>query len=226
VALNTVKAMILAAGRGQRLAPLTESVPKPLIDVGGQTLIERHLSALGAAGFKEIIVNVSHLGSLIEQHINEKQFPSLCVTFSREPNLPLETGGGILQALSLLGGDPFLIVNADIWTDHPFTVGYPKNRALAHLVLVPNPPDNPAGDFSLNGSCVERRAPNPYTYAGIGVYTPEIFKGITKKRFPLAPLLFDWAREGRISGEVHEGAWFDVGTPERLKEARDSVARS
>ena len=220
-----MKAMILAAGRGQRLAPLTDKVPKPLIDIGGQTLIERHLSALSTAGFKDIVVNVSYLGPLIEEHINEKPFPELSVTFSRESDEPLETGGGILKALPLLGDDPFLVVNADIWTEHPLTVCGPKGSALAHLVLVPNPSDH-GGDFSLNGSTVERGVSTPYTYAGIGVYTPEIFNGIKKKRFPLAPLLFDCVRGSRISGEVYEGVWFDVGTVDRVKKARGAIKRS
>lgn len=218
--------MILAAGRGQRLAPLTDNVPKPLIDVGGQTLIERHLSALSTAGFKDIVVNVSYLGRLIEQHINEIPLPGLNVTFSRESDEPLETGGGILKALPLLGDDPFLVVNADIWTEHPFTVSGPKGSALAHLVLVPNPPSHHGGDFSLNGSTVQRGVPTPYTYAGIGIYTPDIFNGIKEKRFPLAPLLFDCVRGSRISGEVYEGVWFDVGTVDRLKKARSVIERS
>jgi MurNAc alpha-1-phosphate uridylyltransferase len=201
-------------------------VPKPLIDVGGQTLIERHLSALSTAGFKDIVVNVSYLGPLIEQHINEKPLPGLSVRFSREPDEPLETGGGILRALPLLGDDPFLVINADIWTEHPLTVSGPKGKALAHLVLVPKPSSRHGGDFSLNGSTVERGVPNPYTYAGIGVYTPELFRGIKEKRFPLAPLLFDCVRENRLSGEVYEGVWFDVGTVDRLKKARDLIERS
>ncbi len=217
--------MILAAGKGERLAPLTNSVPKPLIEVGGQSLIERHLSTLAAAGFVDVVVNLSHLGHMIEQRITENTSLKIRVTYSREPDEPLETGGGILQALPLLGDSPFLVLNADIWTDHPFDIDPPRGDALAHLVLTPNPPHHPAGDFTLNDSAIERRSTNPYTYTGIGVYMPELFAGATKKQFSLTPLLFDLAHAGRLTGEVYHGAWFDIGTPQRLDEAREAVAR-
>ena len=217
--------MILAAGKGERLAPLTNTVPKPLINVGGQSLIERHLTALAAAGFNDIVINVSHLGHMIEQRIDERTIAGIHVVYSREPDEPLETGGGILQALPLLGDDPFLVVNADIWTEYPFAIGLPHGDACAHLVLVPNPPHHRSGDFTLNGSAIERHSRNPHTYTGIGVYTPEFFAGARQKRFSLTPLLFDLASQARLSGEIYDGAWFDIGTPERLAEAREAVTR-
>ena len=216
--------MILAAGKGERLAPLTNTVPKPLIDVGGQSLIERHLSALAAAGFNDVVINVSHLGHLIEQRIDENKISGLQVAYSREPDEPLETGGGIVQALPLLGDAPFLVVNADIWTDYPFEICTPKGGALAHLVLAPNPSHHSAGDFTLNGFSIERHLHNPLTYTGIGVYTPKFFAGSSQKRFSLTPILFDLAHKGRLSGEIYNGAWFDIGTPERLAKARDHTA--
>ena len=217
--------MILAAGKGERLAPLTNTVPKPLIDVGGQSLIERHLSALAAAGFNDVVINVSHLSHLIEQRIDERAISGIRVVYSREPDEPLETGGGIRNALPLLGDDPFLVVNADIWTEYPFDIGLPVGDACAHLVLVPNPPHHRAGDFTLNGSSVERHARNPHTYTGMGVYTPEFFAGATQKRFSLTPLLFDLAAQARLSGEIYDGAWFDIGTPERLAAVREAITR-
>jgi N-acetyl-alpha-D-muramate 1-phosphate uridylyltransferase len=215
--------MILAAGKGKRLAPLTNTVPKPLIDINGETLIERHLSALASAGFNEVVINVSHLGHMIERRVDEIALPGIHVTYSREPEEPLETGGGILRALPLFGQDPFLVVNADIWTDYAFKVSAPRKGALAHLILSPNPTHHPDGDFTLNGSSVERHLHNPLTYTGIGVYTPELFAGVSQKRFSLTPMLFDLAREGRLSGEIYDGVWFDIGTPERLDEARLAV---
>lgn len=215
--------MILAAGKGERLAPLTDTVPKPLIKVGGQSLIERHLATLLAAGFNDIVINVSHLGNLIEQRIDERSVAGINVVYSREPDGPLETGGGILRALPLLGDDPFLVVNADIWTEYPFDIGLPHGDARAHLVLVPNPPHHPSGDFTLNGASIERHAQNSHTYAGIGVYTREFFEGVMQTRFSLTPLLFDWAAQAKLSGEIYSGAWFDIGTPGRLTETREAV---
>lgn len=218
-----VKAMILAAGKGERLAPLTNTMPKPLIKVDGETLIQRHLTALAGAGIESVVINVSHLGDRIEQRIGNDGGLGIEIIYSREPGEPLETGGGILRALPLLGQEPFLVVNADIWTDYDFGSCRIRGDAAAHLVLVPNPPHHAAGDFTLNGFEIERREQNPYTYSGIGVYTSAFFTGVTQERFPLAPLLIEHARSGRLSGEVHAGAWFDIGTPERLERLREML---
>jgi N-acetyl-alpha-D-muramate 1-phosphate uridylyltransferase len=223
-ALTVMKAMILAAGKGERLAPLTNTVPKPLIEVGGESLIERHLTALGGAGFDRVVINVSHLGQLIERRVGDGAAFGLEIVYSREPAEPLETGGGIRRALRLLGEEAFLVVNADIWTDYDFGCCRIREDATAHIVLVPNPSHHGAGDFCLNGFHVERRDRNPYTYTGIGVFSPALFAGVPEGRFPLAPLLIEHAGRGRVSGEIHAGAWFDIGTLERLERTREMVA--
>ena len=220
-AMMIVKAMILAAGKGERLAPLTNTVPKPLIKVDGETLIQRHLAALVRAGIESVVINVSHLGDRIEQRLGNDGGLGIEISYSREPGEPLETGGGIRRALPMLGHEPFLVVNADIWTDYDFGSCTIREDAAAHIVVVPNPPHHAAGDFALNGFKIERRDHNPYTYTGIGVYTPAFFTGMAQDRFPLAPLLIEHARGGRLSGEIHAGAWFDIGTPERLERLRE-----
>ena len=214
--------MILAAGRGQRLAPLTDTVPKALVEVGGETLIERHLRRLAAAGIREVVVNVSHLGALIEAGLGDGRAYGVAITYSREPDGPLETAGGIAHALPLLGDAPFLVVNADVWTDLPFPVSHALDDP-AHLLLIDNPPHHPTGDFNLSGDRVRRGAPHAYTYAGLGVFTPALFKGLKTRHFPLAPLLFELAEAGRLSGEIQPGRWFDIGTLERLAATRTAV---
>ena len=217
--------MILAAGRGQRLAPLTDTLPKPLVKVGDITLIERHLVALATAGIRDIVINVSHLGHLIEARLGDGRAYGVRIAYSRELDGPLETGGGIARALPLLGDAPFLVVNADVWTDFAFRLG-PIPADPAHLVLIENPPHHPGGDFRLQGDRVSRGAPHPYTYAGIGVFAPELFHGRADLRFALGPVLFELADSGRLSGEIHHGRWFDIGTAERLQAARAAVTRS
>ncbi len=216
--------MILAAGRGQRLAPLTDTLPKPLVKVGDNTLIERHLAALAMAGICDVVINVSHLGHLIEAHLGDGRAYGVNIAYSREPDGPLETGGGIARALSLLGDAPFLVVNADVWTDFAFDLE-PIPADPAHLVLIGNPAHHPDGDFNLNGDRVTRGAPHRYTYAGIGVFAPTLFRGCAEPRFALGPLLFELAESGRLSGEIHHGRWFDIGTAERLQAARKAVAQ-
>ncbi len=216
--------MILAAGRGQRLAPLTDTLPKPLVEVGDTTLIERHLARLATAGIQDIVINVSHLGHLIEARLGDGHAYGVRIVYSREPDEPLETGGGITRALPLLGEAPFLVVNADVWTDFVFRPG-PTPITPAHLVLIENPPHHPGGDFNLNGYRVTRGVPQRYTYAGIGIFAPSIFHGRAGPRFALAPLLFELAEAGRLSGEIHLGRWFDIGTAERLQAARAAVAQ-
>jgi MurNAc alpha-1-phosphate uridylyltransferase len=215
--------MILAAGRGQRLAPLTDTLPKPLVEVGGSTLIERHIVRLAAAGMRDIVINVSYLGALIEARLGDGRAYGVNIAYSREPDGPLETGGGIARALPLIASDTFVVVNADIWTDFPFDFAF-RPRGPAHLVLIANPPHHPQGDFNLNGDSVTRGAPHAYTYAGIGVFSAALFRDHGSAHFPLAPLLFELSAAGQLSGQIHHGQWFDIGTMERLEGARAALA--
>jgi MurNAc alpha-1-phosphate uridylyltransferase len=213
-----MKAMILAAGRGERLQPLTESIPKPLLEVAGQTLLGRHLDRLARAGFTRAVINVSHLAEKIMARFGDGSREGLRIDWSHEA-APLETAGGIAQARALLGPEPFLLVNADIWCDYAFSKlsGFDLGKRLSHLVLVPNPPQHPAGDFSLENSIVGN-APSPrYTYAGIAVISPQLVAGVAAgRKAPLAPLWRAAAERGEVTGELHEGHWSDVGTPQRL----------
>ncbi|MEX2480612.1 MAG: nucleotidyltransferase family protein [Gammaproteobacteria bacterium] len=218
-----MKAMILAAGRGERLRPLTASIPKPLIDVGGESLLERHLRRLRGAGFDDVVINVSHLGDQIERRCGDGARLGMSVSYSREAEGPLETAGGILAALPLLGQAPFLVVNADIWTDYPFE-RLRLRPQFAHLVLVPNPPHHTAGDFDLDGQVLVHGVGHACTYSGIGVFNPALFAGVAPGRRPLAPLLFEYAARAALSGEIFRGRWFDIGTMDRLEEARRAVA--
>ncbi len=211
-----MKAMILAAGRGERMRPLTDRTPKPLLEVGGEKLIERHLRRLAAAGYTQIIINLSWLGSQIRQAIGNGQRYGVEVRYSDEGPTALETAGGIFKALSMLGRAPFLVVNGDIWTDHPFLPTPLTADSHAHLVLVPNPPQHPRGDFSLEGGLVAESARERYTYSGIGLYRREFFTGCTPGKFPLLPLLRRAIESGHLTGEVYRGGWYDIGTPDRL----------
>jgi MurNAc alpha-1-phosphate uridylyltransferase len=215
-----MKAMLLAAGRGERLRPLTDTLPKALVEAGGKPLIAWHLERLASAGFREAVVNLAHLGEAIAQRIGDGARFNLRVSYSREPER-LETAGGIANALPLLGPDPFLLVNADVYCEIDFA---PLARAdlgerLAHLVLVPNPRHRTAGDFSLREGLVGGDGAPRYTYAGIAVMSPELVRGVRRgEKAPLAPLLYEAAARGRIGGELYEGSWHDVGTLERLAE--------
>jgi MurNAc alpha-1-phosphate uridylyltransferase len=210
-------AMILAAGRGERMRPLTDRVPKPLLAAGGRRLIDYHLEALSRAGVRDVVVNHAHLGEQIEAALGDGSGFGLRIRYSVEP-AALETGGGIYRALPLLGEGPFIVVNGDVWTDLDFgrlTIG---ESDLAHLVLVDNPAHHPAGDFALEGDRVAVQGEPRLTFAGVGVYRAELFAGCRAGAFPLAPLLRDAMAAGRVSGRRHAGAWVDVGTPERLAE--------
>ena len=213
-----MKVMILAAGRGERLGPLTEATPKPLVEVAGQTLLGRHLKRLAGAGFTYAVINVSHLAEKITAHIGDGSRFGMRIDWSGEVE-PLETAGGIAQARTLLGPAPFLLLNADIWCDYDFSHlrGFALGERLAHLVLVPNPPQHPAGDFSLARGIIGD-APSPrYTYAGIAVLSPLLVAAIAAgQKAPLAPLWRAAAARGEVTGELYEGYWSDVGTPERL----------
>jgi MurNAc alpha-1-phosphate uridylyltransferase len=216
-----MKAMILAAGRGERMRPLTLTRPKPLLEVGGQALIEHHLRSLAAAGFAQVVVNLSWLGEQICAALGDGARLGVEVRYSDEGPEPLETGGGIFRALPLLGTAPFLVLNGDVWTDYPYASLRERLRAgdLAHLVLVPNPPHNGVGDFVLReGRMIEGGPGERFTFSGIGVYRPELFEGCQDGAFKLAPLLRSAARAGRVSAELYDGDWLDIGTPERLAE--------
>ncbi len=209
--------MILAAGRGERMRPLTDTCPKPLLPVGNKRLIEYHIDALTAAGVESIVINVAYLGEQIQHYLGDGSRYGVKILYSPEAEA-LETGGGIFKALPLLGDDPFILVNGDVWTDYDFAT-LPKHiSGLAHLVMVANPEHNPVGDFSLVGNRLSPTGDNKLTYSGIGVYHPHLFAGCEPGRFPLAPLLKKAMAEKQISGEYYRGKWVDVGTPQRLQE--------
>lgn len=210
-------AMILAAGRGERMQPLTDNTPKSMLKVGGKPLIQYHVEALARAGFKRLVINYAHLGEQIQAHLGDGSNWGVEITYSPESGAPLETGGGIFNALPLLGEQPFLAVNADIWTDYDYSGLGIREGMLAHLVLVQNPPHNRTGDFALRKDLISDDAGERFTFSGIGVYHPEFFSGCVRGPFRLAPLLFSMAENGVVSGELYEGLWVDVGTPRRLK---------
>jgi MurNAc alpha-1-phosphate uridylyltransferase len=211
-----MKAMLLAAGRGERMRPLTDSLPKPLVPVAGRPLIAWHLAALAAAGYREVVVNTSWLAEALHSALGDGASFGVRITWSDEGPVPLETGGGIFRAVPLLGPGPFLVVNADIWTDIDFARLELESDAHAHLVLVANPPHNVRGDFGLDGDRVVSRDTDRFTYSGVGVFRPEFFHDSTAGRFPLLPLLNRAIAARRLRGELHRGAWSDVGTAERL----------
>ena len=220
-------AMILAAGRGERMRPLTDHLPKPLLKAGGKTLIEHRIESLAAAGFRDLVINHAHLGAQIEAYLGSGERYGVRITWSREPDGALETGGGIFQALPRLEGDGFLVVNADIWTDYPFARLAKPITGLAHLVLVDNPSEHPLGDFVLRDTRVLSEGAPRLTFSGIGVYHRDLFRGCQPGHFPLAPLLRTAMEKGLVSGELYSGAWRDIGTPERLDELdRALIARS
>jgi len=217
-----MKAMILAAGRGERMRPLTDRLPKPLLVVRGQPMIERIIIALAAAGIRDLVINHAHLGALIESALGDGSRFGVRIAYSPEGEA-LETAGGIAKALPLLGNAPFLVVNGDLLCDFDFFRfnGKVLDKNLAHLVLVSNPPQHPNGDFALEGDRLAARgdAGHMHTFSGIGLYQPELFSGITAgQKAPLAPLLRAAMAAGRVSGELHRGQWHDVGTPERWAE--------
>ncbi|HYB66147.1 MAG TPA: nucleotidyltransferase family protein [Steroidobacteraceae bacterium] len=208
--------MLLAAGRGERMRPITDSLPKPLVPVAGKPLIAWHLAALARAGFREVVVNTSWLAEQLHAALGDGGAWGVSITWSDEGPVPLETGGGIFRAAPLLGPGPFLVVNADIWTDIDFAALSLEDGAHAHLVLVPNPPHNVRGDFGLDGDLVVSRDTGRLTYSGVGMFRREFFDGASGERFPLLPLLQRAIAARRVRGELHRGAWSDVGTPERL----------
>lgn len=219
-----MKAMILAAGRGERMRPLTDNTPKPLLMAAGRPLIEYHLHALARAGIREVVVNHAHLGAQIEQALGDGSRYGLSIHYSAEGKA-LETGGGIFNALPLLGATPFLVINGDVWCDYPLQQLFVRRVNKAHLVLVPNPPQHPRGDFCLQGERVYEGEEGRLTFSGIGLYHPALFSGCAPGAFPLAPLLRAAMARGEVSGERYDGRWFDIGTPERLSQLDEMLRR-
>jgi MurNAc alpha-1-phosphate uridylyltransferase len=218
-----MKAMILAAGRGERMRPLTDDTPKPLLRIGGQMLIEHHIHMLAQAGITELVINHAHLGEQIVRALGDGDAYGVSIRYSAEAGAALETGGGIYNALPLLGDAPFVVVNADIWTDFPFNTLTEAPDGLAHLVMVDNPEHHPEGDFSLSAGRLSQRGPAMLTFSGIGVYRPELFSDCQAGAFPLGPLLRAAMDREQVSGEHFTGRWFDIGTPERLAAVNDAV---
>jgi MurNAc alpha-1-phosphate uridylyltransferase len=208
--------MILAAGRGERLRPLTDEIPKCLVEVRGKSLLERHLEHVGSAGIKTVVINLGWLGDKIVERIGSGGRYGLEVIYSQEGEDILETGGGIHKALPRLGADPFLVVNADIYTDMPVPVVQIGDSHLGHLVMVPTPEYRDHGDFDIENGLIRNSDKAAYTFGGVAIYRPAFFDGCEAGRFPLAPLLREAADRGQLSGSLYEGTWADVGTPDRL----------
>ncbi len=211
-------AMILAAGRGERMRPLTDDCPKPLLRVRGRPLIDYHVDALVRAGLRRLVINLAWRGEMIREHLGDGARHGATIHYSLEEPRALETAGGIFRALPALGPGPFLVVNGDIFTDYPFERLALDATRDAHLVLVPNPPQHPQGDFGLREGAAlgEADAGGSHTFAGIAVYRPEFFAGCVDGVFPLKPLLLRSMAAGRCSAELYAGGWEDVGTPQRL----------
>lgn len=222
--------MILAAGRGERLRPLTDQVPKPLVEVAGKPLIEYHLEALAAAGVREVLINLAWLGDKIRQRVSDGQRWGLQICYSDEGDAALESGGGIFRALPQLKPDPFLLVNADVFTDFSYETLIESMLAfsgkdLAHLVLVDNPPHNASGDFSMSGNRVASSGDEMLTFSGISWLHPRLFDGCQGGRFPLAPLLRGAMAKQQVAASKHSGMWIDVGSPERLQQAQQAASK-
>jgi N-acetyl-alpha-D-muramate 1-phosphate uridylyltransferase len=220
-----MKAMVLAAGRGERMRPLTDSVPKPLLTVGGQPLIAWQLQALARAGVHEVVINTSWLAAQLHAALGDGGTFGVRIHWSDEGPVALETAGGIIAALPHLAPGPFLVVSGDVWTDVDFGALRLAAGALAHLVLVDNPAHHPRGDFGLEGAQVVERDSGRLTYASIGLYTAEFFAGLPPGRRPLIEPLRRAIAAGRVRGELYRGQWCDVGTPARLAELEASLAR-
>ena len=216
-----MKAMILAAGRGERMRPLTDTIPKPLLNVGGKPLIVWHLEALVEAGIRDVVINHAWLGEQIEASLGDGRAYGIRIQYSPEKPAALETAGGIIQALPLLGQDPFLVINGDIWCDYPLQKLARQtldSSCLAHLLMVDNPPQHLEGDFVLEKGLLGMDGEQRFTFSGIGLYSPALFTGLAPGRRPLAPILRAAMTEGRISAEHYAGQWVDVGTPARLQQ--------
>lgn len=208
--------MLLAAGRGERMRPLTDRIPKPLLTVRGKPLIVYHLEKLARVGVQQVVINLAWLGDQIRAALGDGSRWGLRIIYSDEGGEALETGGGIRRALRWLGAEPFLVVNADVFTEFDFAALTIRPQALAQLVLVPNPEHVPDGDFALSDGRVRESGAQRLTYAGIGLFRPELFAGCPPGKFPLLPLLQRAIALDRLDGQLYRGGWSDVGTPERL----------
>ncbi len=219
--------MILAAGRGERLRPLTDRCPKPLIKLAGHSLIEHHLRRLQRVGVTRCVINLAHLGHLIAEQVGDGTRLGMSIHYSVEPPGALETAGGIRFALPLLDDAPFWVLNGDVFSDFQLdALAMPANSS-AHLVLINNPAHHPRGDFSLIGARVGNRVTPRFTYSGIAVFTPRLFARLRRhQRFPLAPLLREASEKNVVTAQLHRGRWFDIGTFTRLHEARHELSNS
>jgi MurNAc alpha-1-phosphate uridylyltransferase len=215
--------MILAAGRGDRMRPLTDTTPKPLLTIAGKALIEYHIEALEQAGIKELVINNGWLGEQVRSALGDGSRYGVAIEYSTEPPEAYETGGGIYHALPLLS-DPFIVVNGDIWTDYHFH-HLQQPEKLAHLVLVDNPPQHPLGDFAIQQGYARTEGDGKLTFSGIGSYRKKLFEGQSAGSFPLAPILRQYMAHGQITAEHYIGMWNDVGTPERLSLLSKMAAR-
>ncbi len=222
--------MLLAAGRGERMRPLTDFLPKPLLDVGNQPLIAHHLDALATAGIREVAINLAYRGEQIRQALGNGDRWGLHIGYFEEGPSSLDTGGGILNALSFLGPMPFAVINADVWCDYPFTrlhaiaATLTETTALAHLILVTNPSHHPHGDFYLNQSQIVPTGDEKRTFSGLSVLHPALFTDCSPGRFSVVPLLRQAVERGQVTGEYFDGQWHDIGTPERLHALRCNLA--
>lgn len=219
-------ALILSAGRGERMRPLTDSIPKPLLKVGSKTLLEHHIESLVLAGFNRVVINLHHLGAQISEFLGDGDRFGIEIVYSWERQAPLETAGGIRKALGMIDGEQFLVVNGDIRCSIPFDQLVLPGSSSMHLVLVPNPYHNSKGDFCLDKSrapyrlCERSEDSTSYTFAGIGLYRKSNFKDVPAGAWPLAPIIHAHIEQGTATGQVYDGPWFDIGTPERLEQAR------
>ena len=219
-----MRAMILAAGRGARMRPLTDHVPKPMLKVVNKPLLQYHVEALVAAGFTDLVINHARFGEQVESYFGDGNRFGVSIHYSPEGDNPLETGGGIKKALPLLGHAPFLVVNGDVWTDYDFSKLQLADDKLAHLLLVNNPQHHPEGDFALINGCIENHGKQMLTYSGVGVFSPDLFENIPDLAFPLGPVLRERCIKPCISGEHYSGTWLDIGTPERLAQLASMLA--
>ncbi|MFT7860316.1 MAG: N-acetylmuramate alpha-1-phosphate uridylyltransferase MurU [Sulfurimonas sp.] len=222
-----MKAMILAAGRGERMRPLTDTTPKPLLKVADKELIIWHIERLAQNGFKELVINIAHLGEQIPKTLGDGSRWGVSITYSDEREIgALESAGGIKKALPLLGDEPFLVVNGDVFCEYNFDPSFDLENKLAHLILVPNPEHNQKGDFGLENTLVLNESAEMLTFSGIAYYNPKIFESVQLEKLPLAPLLRHYIDQEMISGELFEGLWKDIGTPQRLGEINEILTTS
>lgn len=214
-----MRAMILAAGRGERMRPLTDEKPKPLLEVDGKPLLQYQIEKLVHAGIRDIVINHAVMGDQIEDYFGSGRQLGANIIYSAEGDTPLETGGGIFRALPFLGDGPFIVSNADIWTDYSYQNLQNTLQGLAHLVLVNNPDHHPAGDFAIQDGYACNQGENiaRYTFSGIGLYSRELFRHCSGGAFPLAPVIRRAVDQHQVTAEIYQGLWMDIGTPERLQ---------